>query len=82
MLVAAGLALTACGADEPETRPVQLTAPKVTVVEEGDGPAATVRWNDDGAEQDAALVVTQASSSAPTAANPTPSPRTPAWKCR
>lgn len=59
MLVAAGLALTACGADEPETRPVQLTAPKVTVVEEGDGPAATVRWNDDGAEQDAALVVTQ-----------------------
>ena len=59
MLVAVGLALTACGADEPETRPVQLTAPKVTIVEEGDGPAATLRWNDDGAEQDTALVVTQ-----------------------
>lgn len=59
LLAAAGLALTACGADAPETRPVQLTAPKVMVVNDGEGPAATVRWNDDGAEQDASLVVTQ-----------------------
>lgn len=60
MLCAAGLALSGCGSDGvPETRPVQLDAPRVTVVDAGDGDAATVRWRDEGAEQDASLVVTQ-----------------------
>lgn len=60
LLIAAGLALTACGSDAPETAPVPLEVPRVNLVDAGDaGAAGPVRYSDDGAEQAGSIVVTQ-----------------------
>ncbi|MFD8878881.1 hypothetical protein [Corynebacterium xerosis] len=60
VLLAAGLFLTGCGSDDaPETAPVPLEVPTVTLVDPGEGTAEVVEWADDGAEQDTSIVVTQ-----------------------
>lgn len=60
MLLAAGLVLSGCGSDSaPETAPVPLEVPKVTLVDVGDGAAEVVEWADDGAEQETSIIVTQ-----------------------
>ncbi|WP_295628865.1 hypothetical protein [uncultured Corynebacterium sp.] len=60
LFLAAGMVLTACGSDSgPETAPVPLEVPKVTLVDAGEGDAEVVEWTDDGAEQDTSIVVTQ-----------------------
>lgn len=60
MLLAAGLVLSGCGSDSaPETAPVPLEVPKVTLVDAGDGAAEVVEWADDGAEQETSIIVTQ-----------------------
>lgn len=60
MLLAAGLILSGCGSDSaPETAPVPLEVPKVTLVDAGDGAAEVVEWADDGAEQETSIIVTQ-----------------------
>ena len=52
MLLAAGLVLSGCGSDSaPETAPVPLEVPKVTLVDAGEGAAEVVQWADDGAQR-------------------------------
>lgn len=60
VLIAAGLALAGCGSDPaPETTPVNLETPTVALVDAGDGPGDVIRYADDGAEQNAKIVITQ-----------------------
>ena len=60
MLLAAGLVLSGCGSDSaPETAPVPLEVPKVTLVDAGEGAAEVVEWSDDGAQQETSIIVTQ-----------------------
>ncbi|WJZ05627.1 hypothetical protein CFREN_08330 [Corynebacterium freneyi] len=60
MLLAAGLALSGCASDStPETAPVPLEIPTVTLVDAGDGAADVVEWADDGATQETSIIVTQ-----------------------
>ncbi len=60
MLLAASLVLSGCGSDStPETAPVPLEIPTVTLVDAGDGAADVVEWADDGATQETSIIVTQ-----------------------
>lgn len=60
MLLAAGLVLSGCGSDSaPETAPVPLEVPKVTLVDAGEGAAEVVEWSDDGAQQETSIIVTR-----------------------
>ncbi|MFD5867661.1 hypothetical protein ACFWGD_03465 [Corynebacterium sp. NPDC060344] len=60
MLLAAGLVLSGCGSGSaPETAPVPLEVPTVTLADAGEGARDVVEWADDGAEQETSIVVTQ-----------------------
>ncbi|MEJ5920602.1 MULTISPECIES: DUF6263 family protein [unclassified Corynebacterium] len=59
--VVAGLSLSSCSSDTavPETMPIEISSPKVTLLDDGDGETAKVRWHDDGAEQTNSVIITQ-----------------------
>lgn len=39
--------------------PIEISSPKVTLLDDGDGETAKVRWHDDGAEQTNSVIITQ-----------------------
>lgn len=60
MVAAASFAgLTGCADSGPEMVAVDVDAPEVRLIDPGAGDSATVRWHDDGAEQEVTMSVTQ-----------------------
>lgn len=54
------VSLAACSSESSvETQPVDVAQPKVELTSAGSGELASVRWKDDGAEQESTVAVTQ-----------------------
>ncbi|WP_297452288.1 hypothetical protein [uncultured Corynebacterium sp.] len=54
------MSLAACSSESAvETQPVDIASPKVELTNAGSGELASVRWKDDGAEQESTVAVTQ-----------------------